>query len=82
MILRFLGQFYSRFQQQIPTIPSNNIGCYRGQPYNIPVPKTISPPPSSKFQLTAVVLKYRGVPFVKEEYSISYSSKDGILTEH
>ena len=68
MKLRFLGQTYSLSQQQILTTPSENIACFRGQKYNLPVPVTTPSERSRPTELTAVVQKYRGVSYVVERH--------------
>ena len=68
MKLRFLGQIYSQFQQQIPTIASENTACYRGQQYNLSVPVAISPSRSPECLTSAVIHKYRGVSYVVEHH--------------
>ena len=73
MKLRFLGQAYFQFRQQIPSIASKNIVCYRGHKYNLRVPMAISPPPSPRSQMSAVVYKYRGISYVVERYKFPSS---------
>ena len=71
MKLHFLGQTYSLPQQQMPTIPSDNTACFRGQQYNLRVPVANSNSSASKSQMSAVVHKYRGVSYIIERHYFS-----------
>ncbi len=68
MKLRFLGQTYSQFPQQISTIPSENIACYGRQQYNLRVPVLISRPRSPDSQMSVFIYKYCGVSYVVERH--------------
>ena len=68
MKLRFLGQTYSLSQQQMPTIPSGNKACFRGQQYNLRLPVATPVPVVSPSQVSAVIHKYRGVSYIVERH--------------
>lgn len=68
MKLRFLGQTYFQFRQQMTTIVSEKTACYRGQQYNLRVPVAISQSRSRPTQMSAVIYKYRGVSYVVERH--------------
>ena len=63
MELRYRGQPYSQFPQQVPTIPSKKTLCYRGCKYNPHEPMVINQPQTSDSQMSAVFLKYRRVSY-------------------
>ena len=66
--LLFLGKTYLQSHQQIPTIPSKNVACYRGQSYNFPEPVNSCQFPGSELQMSVTIYRYRGVPYVKIHY--------------
>ena len=74
MKLRYRGQTYLQLPQQISTIASENVACYRGQQYNLLELVTTYQSRSPEF-LSVVVYKYRGVSYVDERYKFSKQSK-------
>ena len=68
MKLRFLGQTYSLFSQQMPAIASGEKACFRGQEYNLRLPVTNSASIESPSQISAVIYKYRGVSYIVERH--------------
>lgn len=61
MQLRFLGQTYSANSNQIRTLTSKHLACFRGQSYNLRVPALVS-----ESQLSVGIRKYRGVSYIIE----------------
>lgn len=66
--LCYRGIPYSQSYQQIQTIFSKNTGCYRGQPSNIPMLVKNCQSRSPKSPNSAVICKFRGVPYVVVYY--------------
>ena len=70
-LVRFLGQTCSQSYQQIATIASKNIVCYRyrGQAYSRCVPvAAFRQSRSPESLISVVVYKYRGVSYVVEHH--------------
>ena len=74
-LLRYRSQAYSKHPQQISTIASENVACYRGQRYNLPEPVTICQTRSPLSLISAVVCKYRGVSYVDERHQFPKQNK-------
>ena len=68
MELRFLGQPYSAFPQQLETTNKSEIGCYRGQKYHLRQPRISAETQFKKSYMSAAILKYRGVSYVIESH--------------
>ena len=66
MKLKYRGQDYHLVQQQVSTIPSKNIACYRGHEYSLRVLMAIEQSQTPYYQMSAIVLKYRGVNLLKK----------------
>lgn len=62
--MKYRGQDYSQFQQQVSTIPSQELLCYRGCEYHIPKPVAINQPQIPDFQRRDLYT-YRGVSYTK-----------------
>lgn len=75
MKLPFLGQICSKFHQQISTIATENILCYRGCKYNRIVPVPIDCPQTSCSKISIVICTYRGNTYVKIYYHYQFPTK-------
>ena len=73
--MKYRGQDYSQSQQQVPTIPSKEVLCYRGRKYYPREPVAINQPQTSDSQISAIILKYRRVFHVKEHHFPSKPQK-------
>ena len=70
MELRYRGQIYYKHPQQISTIDSKNVACYRGRQYIVPEPVTTCQLRSPESLISAVFRKYRGVSYVDEHHQL------------